>query len=71
MLVQGERVREGLRYVDGRAVFRTCRVSTGQIDDHRRSNQELTARNSFSDYWPANASYAGRKDHLSPTISAK
>src|SRR5262249_31354769 len=37
MLVQGERVWEGLRNVDGRAVFRTCRVSTGQIDDHRRA----------------------------------
>ena len=36
MLVQGERVWEGLRNVDGRAVFRTCRVSTGQIDDLRQ-----------------------------------
>ena len=35
MLVQGERVWEGLRNVDGTAVFRTCRVSTGQIDDLR------------------------------------
>ena len=40
MLVQGERVWEGLRNVDGTAVFRTCRVSTGQIDDLRRHEHD-------------------------------